>query len=212
MGRASAAMQAIPCRVLPPQATFVLVLLPLIASLRGMSLAELPAYVGRGEHAPTPPWPGGNTQASHPRMMSRRRAPLAFGWARRLRSATSVTCMHLLLPHPARPHCRPPGAGFECLRGLTPSCGSDCTGAPLLPLAYVATNLIFNIAALSLIRTAGNVTMSLVMSALVPITIWAFTVSRGACLLLFGCVCEQGNGPVYVCQYMWGNQQQQQQQ
>lgn len=65
--------------------------------------------------------------------------------------------------------------GFQCLRGLTPACGSDCSGAPLLPLAYVATNLVFNIAALSLIRTAGNVVMSLVMSAMVPLTIWAFT-------------------------------------
>ena len=59
----------------------------------------------------------------------------------------------------------PRAAGFTCLRGLTPACGSDCAGAPLLPLAYVATNLVFNIAALSLIRTAGNVVVSLVMSA-----------------------------------------------
>ena len=63
------------------------------------------------------------------------------------------------------------------MRGLSPACGSDCTGAPLLPLAYVATNLVFNVAALSLIRVAGNVVMSLVMSALVPITIFASTVS-----------------------------------
>lgn len=38
-----------------------------------------------------------------------------------------------------------PCAGWHCFRGLTPSCGSDCTGAPLLPLAYVLFNLAFNV-------------------------------------------------------------------
>ncbi|PSC68097.1 CRT (chloroquine-resistance transporter)-like transporter [Micractinium conductrix] len=66
--------------------------------------------------------------------------------------------------------------GWSCIRGLTPSCGSDCSGAPLLPLLYVATNLCFNVAALELIRQAGNVAMSLTMSAIVPVTVLAFTV------------------------------------
>ena len=68
-------------------------------------------------------------------------------------------------------------AGWHCFQGLTPACGSDCSGAPLLPLGYVAANLAFNVSVLSLIRMAGNVGTSLVMSAMVPLTIWAFTVS-----------------------------------
>ncbi|PRW20703.1 TVP38 TMEM64 family membrane slr0305 isoform A [Chlorella sorokiniana] len=66
--------------------------------------------------------------------------------------------------------------GWQCFRGLTPSCGSDCSGAPLLPLCYVALNLLFNISALDLIRQAGNVAMSLVMSSVVPLTIVCFTI------------------------------------
>lgn len=48
-------------------------------------------------------------------------------------------------------------------------------GAPMLPLLYVIFNLAFNIAALNLVRIAGNVTMSLVMSLIVPFTLYAFT-------------------------------------
>ena len=82
---------------------------------------------------------------------------------------------HLLLPSP-----RPAEQGWRCFQGLTPACGSDCSGAPLLPLAYVAANLAFNVSVLNLIRAAGNVTISLVMSATVPLTIWAFTVRAAA--------------------------------
>jgi drug/metabolite transporter (DMT)-like permease len=65
--------------------------------------------------------------------------------------------------------------GWECFRGLTPSCGSDCTGAPMLPVLYVLINLLFNISALNLIGKAGNIAFSLVMSGIVPLTMWAFT-------------------------------------
>eukprot|EP00798_Chlamydomonas_sp_ICE-L_P024226 gene24226-9825_t len=41
------------------------------------------------------------------------------------------------------------GRGIQCLSGLQPSCGSDCLGAPLLPLIYVAFNLGFNVAMLT---------------------------------------------------------------
>ena len=49
-------------------------------------------------------------------------------------------------------------AGATCLLGGSPSCGSDCSGAPLLPLLYIAFNLGFNIAALNLLKTAGSAT------------------------------------------------------
>lgn len=65
--------------------------------------------------------------------------------------------------------------GWDCFRGLTPACGSDCAGAPLLPVLYVAVNLLFNISALNLISKAGNMVFSLVMSGIVPVTMWAFT-------------------------------------
>ncbi|KAK9809203.1 hypothetical protein WJX72_011262 [[Myrmecia] bisecta] len=65
--------------------------------------------------------------------------------------------------------------GARCFGGLAVACGSDCSGAPLLPALYTLTNLAFNISALNLLRTAGNVVMSLVMSTIVPLTIWSFT-------------------------------------
>ena len=66
-------------------------------------------------------------------------------------------------------------AGWQCVQGLTPPCGSDCTGAPLIPILYVLFNLAFNVAALQVIRQAGNVAISLIMSAIVPATLFAFT-------------------------------------
>lgn len=42
--------------------------------------------------------------------------------------------------------------GSQCLRGLTPACGTDCSHCPWLPLAYIATNLMFNISMLLLLR------------------------------------------------------------
>lgn len=65
--------------------------------------------------------------------------------------------------------------GWQCFQGITPACGSDCSAAPLVPALYVLVNLIFNVSALNLIRKAGNIALSLVMSGIVPLTMWAFT-------------------------------------
>lgn len=59
--------------------------------------------------------------------------------------------------------------------GMTPSCGGDCSGAPLLPAAYVVVNLAFNIAILSFLRTNGALPTSLITSLVVPLTIFTFT-------------------------------------
>ncbi|KAL3155525.1 hypothetical protein ABBQ38_011076 [Trebouxia sp. C0009 RCD-2024] len=67
--------------------------------------------------------------------------------------------------------------GTTCLMGGSPSCGSDCAGAPMLPFLYILFNLAFNIAALNLLKTAGNVVQTLVMSSMVPLTIFVFTLS-----------------------------------
>lgn len=64
--------------------------------------------------------------------------------------------------------------GWQCFRGITPSCGGDCSLSPALPVAYILCNLAFNVSALELIKSAGNVVMSLTMSAIVPLTILAF--------------------------------------
>jgi uncharacterized membrane protein len=63
--------------------------------------------------------------------------------------------------------------GWQAFTGTLP--GIAAQGAPLLPLSYILMNLLFNIAALNLVRSAGNVTMCLTMSAIVPITLFAFT-------------------------------------
>ncbi|KAK9789740.1 hypothetical protein WJX73_001036 [Symbiochloris irregularis] len=65
--------------------------------------------------------------------------------------------------------------GWTCLRGGAPTCCSDCAGAPQLAGLYIATNLAFNISILSLLRSTGNIAVSLTMSSIVPMTIWAFT-------------------------------------
>jgi hypothetical protein len=66
-------------------------------------------------------------------------------------------------------------AGTACLFGGSPSCGADCTGAPLLPLLYITVNVAFNVAAMYLVRSSGAVATALTMSCLVPITVLAFT-------------------------------------
>lgn len=62
-------------------------------------------------------------------------------------------------------------AGAACLAG-GPGCGG--AGAPELPLAYIAVNVAFNVAAMHLVRAEGAVVTSLAMSALVPLTVAAF--------------------------------------
>ena len=75
---------------------------------------------------------------------------------------TTVLSACLLLP-----------AAVQTISGANP----DVQGAPLLPLLYIATNLTFNIAALNLLRTSGNVVQSLVMSSITPLAIGAFTLN-----------------------------------
>lgn len=67
------------------------------------------------------------------------------------------------------------GSGVSCFSGVTPGGGNGCDGAPLLPVAYVSMNLLYNIALLNLLRSAGAVVQSLTNSSLTPLTIFAFT-------------------------------------
>eukprot|EP00873_Tetraselmis_striata_P040799 jgi/Tetstr1/461063/TSEL_006210.t1 len=67
--------------------------------------------------------------------------------------------------------------GMQCLMGKVPAgtVGVDPTGAPFLPLLYIAVNLSFNISALYVLRLAGSVHTSLVMSSVLPLTVLAFS-------------------------------------
>lgn len=65
--------------------------------------------------------------------------------------------------------------GCQCFVGISPSPGSNCTGAPLLPALYIFVNIAFNISALNLIRTAGSVAATLALSLVVPLAVLAFT-------------------------------------
>uniref|UniRef100_A0A7S3VPT9 EamA domain-containing protein n=1 Tax=Dunaliella tertiolecta TaxID=3047 RepID=A0A7S3VPT9_DUNTE len=65
--------------------------------------------------------------------------------------------------------------GSQCLQGLTPACGTDCSLSPLLPFAYIVMNLLFNVSMLLLLRSIGAVGTTMVSSLLVPLTIAAFT-------------------------------------
>lgn len=62
-------------------------------------------------------------------------------------------------------------AGSKAFLGQLP--GTD--GAPLYPLSYIAINLAFNVSVLNLLRTTGALVATLSLSALIPLTIVAFT-------------------------------------
>ncbi|GIL81938.1 hypothetical protein Vretifemale_10695 [Volvox reticuliferus] len=78
---------------------------------------------------------------------------------------------------------------------------------PLLALSYVVMNLVFNISILTLLRSVGSVTTTLVASSLVPLTIAAFTLPLpylepavlgpnfvvGASLLMMGLIMYNGD-------------------
>eukprot|EP00850_Spirogloea_muscicola_P008453 SM000045S16198 [mRNA] locus=s45:251481:254282:+ [translate_table: standard] len=53
--------------------------------------------------------------------------------------------------------------------------GVGCEGAPGIPLLYVIANLMFNIAALNLLKTSSALVASLCVTVSVPLTIAAFT-------------------------------------
>ena len=93
------------------QALFVLLLLPILSSLKGIPFQELPSYFRQG------------------------------------------------------------AACFVNMGALE----TGCEGAPLVPLLYVAMNLGFNIASLSLLKQSSAVVSSLSVTLAVPLSIWAFT-------------------------------------
>lgn len=61
--------------------------------------------------------------------------------------------------------------------GGSPSCGSDCAGAPMLPFLYILFNLAFNIAALNLLKTAGTFC-------------FCTALAHPCCLCLICCFCQ----------------------
>lgn len=69
------------------------------------------------------------------------------------------------------------GAGAGALGAAAPALGpwGVPLNTPLLALSYVAMNLAFNVSMLTLLRSVGSVTTTIVGSSLVPLTIAAFT-------------------------------------
>ena len=67
-------------------------------------------------------------------------------------------------------------AGLVCMRGGTPSCGSDCSAAPFLAPLYIAVNLGFNVAVLNLLRNAGCA-----RHAVLPVKVWKLRWHAGTC-------------------------------
>ncbi|PON89821.1 Chloroquine-resistance transporter-like [Trema orientale] len=53
---------------------------------------------------------------------------------------------------------------------------SGCEGSPLLPLLYIATNLLFNISVLNLVKISSAVVSSLAVMLSVPISIYILSV------------------------------------
>ncbi|EXB79628.1 hypothetical protein L484_011568 [Morus notabilis] len=53
---------------------------------------------------------------------------------------------------------------------------SGCDGSPLLPLLYIATNLMFNISVLNLVKTSSAVVSSLAVMLSVPISIYILSI------------------------------------
>eukprot|EP00249_Psilotum_nudum_P018141 c26658_g1_i2 orf=384-1214(+) len=65
-------------------------------------------------------------------------------------------------------------AGAACFFNIG-SQGTECNGAPLLPLLYVAVNISFNVSVLRLLKMSSAVVSSLCMTIAVPLSIYMFT-------------------------------------
>ena len=66
--------------------------------------------------------------------------------------------------------------GARVFAGLPARAGASVLeGAPLFPLAYIAMNIAFNIAALRLVRTSSALTTGLTMAVMTPLSVAAFT-------------------------------------
>ena len=117
------------------QGLFVFLLLPAMTALRGMSVRELPGYLAQGVCS----------------TLSSRGEGVGVGWmdgGGRCCWVGAEEAIGCVMRRPAYLPAHPPSfcvAGWQCFRGLTPACGSDCSGAPLLPLLYIAFNMAFNV-------------------------------------------------------------------
>lgn len=66
------------------------------------------------------------------------------------------------IPPPALPAHLATGAG--CFLGHAAVGGPPCHGAPLLPLVYITTNLVFNVAQLALLKATTAVVPSIALT------------------------------------------------
>ncbi|KAM6543821.1 hypothetical protein CsatB_008268 [Cannabis sativa] len=66
-------------------------------------------------------------------------------------------------------------SGVGCFLNIGAST-SGCEGSPLLPLLYIATNLMFNISVLNLVKTSSAVVSSLAVMLSVPVSIYILSV------------------------------------
>ncbi|XP_062097194.1 protein CLT2, chloroplastic isoform X1 [Humulus lupulus] len=66
-------------------------------------------------------------------------------------------------------------SGVGCFLNIGAST-SGCEGSPLLPLLYIATNLMFNVSVLNLVKTSSAVVSSLAVMLSVPISIYILSI------------------------------------
>ncbi|KAL7550329.1 hypothetical protein ACHAWF_013575 [Thalassiosira exigua] len=62
------------------------------------------------------------------------------------------------------------GRGSECFRGINPTLGDDCRGAPLAPALYLGVNVMMNISLLLLVKHGGALLGFLTTSVTFPLS------------------------------------------
>ncbi|KAL7085420.1 hypothetical protein ACP275_14G281100 [Erythranthe tilingii] len=66
-------------------------------------------------------------------------------------------------------------SGAACFLNIGTSTTTGCDGAPLLPLLYVISNILFNISVLNLLKVSNAIVASLAARAAVPISIYVLS-------------------------------------
>ncbi|RWR77332.1 protein CLT2, chloroplastic [Cinnamomum micranthum f. kanehirae] len=128
------------------QALFVLLLLPLLSSLKGIPFAELPSYLRSGAGC-----------------------FLNIGANTTGKFSSFRTAIYLQYTNRTAHNLEQNNLNWDV------KLSSGCEGAPLLPLLYIAVNMAFNISVLYLVKISSAVVSSLAATLAVPLSIYVLT-------------------------------------
>ncbi|RWR90981.1 protein CLT2, chloroplastic [Cinnamomum micranthum f. kanehirae] len=128
------------------QALFLLLLLPLLSSLKGIPFAELPSYLRSGAGC-----------------------FLNIGANTTGKFSSFRTAIYLQYTNRTAHNLEQNNLNWDV------KLSSGCEGAPLLPLLYIVVNMAFNISVLYLVKISSAVVSSLAATLAVPLSIYVLT-------------------------------------